>query len=66
MRIKKSMSLILEDENKNCYGCEHFHKCFNREGLINVTSSDDIIKDMIAGCHYINRPGYDYPKEEEK
>ena len=56
----------MEDENKNCYGCEHFHKCFNREGLINVTSSDDIIKDMIAGCHYINRPGYDYPKEEEK
>lgn len=43
-----------------CDNCEHFHDCLNKGGLADVTTGNDITKDR-----YINKPGYDCPKEKE-
>ena len=48
-----------------CDNCEHFHDCLNKGGLVDVTTSDDIVKNGFGRQHYVNKPGYDCPKEEE-
>ncbi len=48
-----------------CDNCEHFHDCLNKGGLADVTTSDDIVKNGFGRQHYVNKPGYDCPKEEE-
>lgn len=48
-----------------CNNCEHFRDCLNSGGLVNVTDSDDIAKNCFGPQRYINKPGYDCPKEEE-
>lgn len=49
-----------------CNNCEHFRDCLNSGGLVNVTTSDDIAKNCFGPQRYINKPGYDCPKEEEQ
>ena len=46
-----------------CDSCEHFHDCLNKGGLADVTTSDDIVKNGFGRQHYVNKPGYDCPKE---
>lgn len=46
-----------------CDNCEHFHDCLNKEGLADVTTSYDIVKNGFGRQHYVNKPGYDCPKE---
>lgn len=46
-----------------CDNCEHFHDCLNKGGLADVTTSDDIVKNGFGRQHYVNKPGYDCPKE---
>ena len=48
-----------------CNNCEYFHDCLNKGGLADVTTSDDIVKNGFGRQHYVNKPGYDCPKEEE-
>lgn len=48
-----------------CDNCEHFHDCLNKGGLVDVITSDDIVKNGFRRQHYVNKPGYDCPKEEE-
>ncbi len=49
-----------------CNNCEHFRDCLNSGGLVNVTTSDNIAKNCFGPQRYINKPGYDCPKEEEQ
>lgn len=46
-----------------CDNCEHFHDCLNKGGLADVTISYDIVKNGFGRQHYVNKPGYDCPKE---
>lgn len=46
-----------------CDNCEHFHDCLNKGGLADVTTSYDIVKNGFGRQHYVNKPGYDCPKE---
>lgn len=48
-----------------CNNCEHFHDCLNKGGLADITTSDDIVKNGFRRQRYVNKPGYDCPKEEE-
>ncbi len=48
-----------------CNNCEYFHDCLNSGGLTDVTTSDDIVKNGFRRQHYVNKPGYDCPKDEE-
>lgn len=50
----------IKEDDVYCNNCEHFHDCLNKGGLVDVTTGNDITKDR-----YINKPGYDCPKEEE-
>lgn len=50
----------IKDDDVYCNNCEHFHDCLNKGSLADVTTSNDIMKGR-----YINKPGYDCPKEEE-
>lgn len=50
----------IKDDDVYCNNCEHFHDCLNKGGLADVTTGNDIMKGR-----YINKPGYDCPKEEE-
>lgn len=52
-------------DNVYCNNCEYFHDCLNKGGLADVTTSDDIVKNGFGRQHYVNKPGYDCPKEEE-
>lgn len=51
----------IKDDDVYCNNCEYFHDCLNKGGLADVTTGDDITKG-----HYINKPWYDCPKEEER
>lgn len=48
-----------------CDNCKHFHDCLNKGGLADVTTSDDIAKNGSGRQHYVNKPGYDCPKEKK-
>ena len=50
----------IKDDDIYCNNCEHFHDCLNKGGLADVTTGNDITKGR-----YINKPGYDCPKEKE-
>lgn len=50
----------IKDVDWYCNNCEHFHDCLNKGGLADVTTGNDITKGR-----YINKPGYDCPKEKE-
>ena len=50
----------IKEDDVYCNNCEYFHDCLNKGGLAEVTTSTDITKAL-----YINKPGYDCPKEEE-
>ena len=56
----------IKDDDVYCNNCEHFHDCLNKGGLADVTTSDDIVKNGFGRQHYINKPGYDCPKEKEQ
>jgi hypothetical protein len=51
----------IKEDNVYCNNCEHFHDCLNKGGLADVTTGNDITKGR-----YINKPGYDCPKEKEQ
>lgn len=51
----------IKDDDVYCNNCEHFHDCLNKGGLADVTTGNDITKGR-----YINKPGYDCPKEKEQ
>lgn len=53
-------------DNGYCDNCEHFHDCLNKGGLADVTTSDDIVnvKNGFGRQRYVNKPGYDCPKED--
>lgn len=53
--------LWIKDVDGYCNNCEHFHDCLNKGGLADVTTGNDITKGR-----YINKPGYDCPKEKEQ
>lgn len=55
----------IKEEDVYCDNCEHFHDCLNKGGLADVTTSDDIVKNGFGRQHYVNKPGYDCPKEKE-
>jgi len=55
----------IKEDDIYCNNCEHFHDCLNKGGLADVTTSDDIVKNGFGRQHYVNKPGYDCPKEEE-
>ena len=48
----------IKDDDVYCNNCEHFHDCLNKGGLADVTTGNDITKGR-----YVNKPGYDCPKE---
>lgn len=50
----------IKEDDVYCNNCEHFHDCLNKGGLADVTTGNDITKGR-----YINKPGYDCPKEKE-
>lgn len=54
----------IKEDDVYCNNCEHFHDCLNKGGLADVTTSDDIVKNGFGQQHYINKPGYDCPKEK--
>lgn len=56
----------IKEDDVYCDNCEHFHDCLNKGGLVNVTTSDDIAKNCFGPQRYINKPGYDCPKEKEQ
>lgn len=58
LMLEKQPYHLIEENDEYCNNCEHFHICLDKGGLVDVTTGDDIIKD-----HYINKPGYDCPKE---
>ena len=51
----------IKEDDVYCNNCEHFHDCLKKGGLADVTTGNDITKDR-----YINKPGYDCPKEKEQ
>ena len=55
----------IKEDDIYCNNCEHFHDCLNKGGLADITTSDDIVKNGFGRQHYVNKPGYDCPKEEE-
>lgn len=55
----------IKEDDVYCNNCEHFHDCLNKGGLADVTTSDDIAKNGFGRQHYVNKPGYDCPKEKE-
>lgn len=55
----------IKEDNVYCNNCEYFHDCLNKGGLADVTTSDDIVKNGFGRQHYVNKPGYGCPKEEE-
>lgn len=58
LMLEKQPYHWIYENDEYCNNCEHFHICLDKGGLVDVTTGDDIIKD-----HYINKPGYDCPKE---
>ena len=50
----------IKDDDVYCNNCEHFHDCLNKGGLADVTTGNDITKGR-----YVNKPGYDCPKEAQ-
>ena len=58
LMLEKQPYHWIEENDEYCNNCEHFHICLDKGGLVDVTTGDDIIKG-----HYINKPGYDCPKE---
>lgn len=62
--IRKRFSQPWINENDTrCDKCENFRGCLNNGGLADVTTGDDVVKNGFKGQHYINKPGYDCPKE---
>lgn len=55
----------IKEDDVYCNNCEHFRDCLNKGGLADVTTSDDIVKNGFGRQHYVNKPGYDCPKEKE-
>ena len=55
----------IKEDDVYCNNCEHFHDCLNKGGLADITTSDDIVKNGFGRQHYVNKPGYDCPKEKE-
>lgn len=55
----------IKEDDVYCDNCEHFYDCLNKGGLADVTTSDDIVKNGFGRQHYVNKPGYDCPKEKE-
>lgn len=54
---------IIDENDTRCDKCENFRGCLNNGGLADVTTGDDVVKNGFKGQHYINKPGYDCPKE---
>ena len=55
----------IKEDDAYCNNCEHFHDCLNKGGLADVTTGNDIVKNGFGRQYYVNKPGYDCPKEEE-
>lgn len=56
----------IKEDDVYCNNCEYFHDCLNSGGLVDVATSDDIVKNGFRRQRYVNKPGYDCPKEEER
>ena len=54
----------INEDDVYCNNCEHFHNCLKKGGLVDVTTSDDIVRNCFGQQRYINKPGYDCPKEK--
>lgn len=52
---------VVDENDTKCNRCEKLRDCLNSGGLVDVTTGDDITKGR-----YINKPGYDCPKEKEQ
>lgn len=57
--LRAGIGMVDENDTK-CNRCEKLRDCLNSGGLVDVTTGNDITKG-----HYINKPGYDCPKEKE-
>ena len=57
--LRAGIRMVDENDTK-CNRCEKLRDCLNSGGLVDVTTGNDITKGR-----YINKPGYDCPKEEE-
>ncbi len=55
----------INEDDTRCDKCENFRDCLNNDGLAEVTTSDDVVKNGFKIQHYINKPGYDCPKAEK-
>ena len=55
----------IKKDDVYCDNCEHFHDCLNKGDLVDVTTSDDIVKNGFGRQHYVNKPGCGCQKEEE-
>lgn len=65
--IEKRFSQPWINENDTrCDKCENLRDCLNNGGLADVTTSDDVVKNGFKEQHYINKPGYDCPKNKNK
>ena len=53
----------INENDTRCDKCENFRGCLNNGGLADVTTGNDVVKNGFKGQHYINKPGYDCPKE---
>ena len=50
---------MVDENDTKCNRCEKLRDCLNSGGLVDVTTGNDITKGR-----YINKPGYDCPKEK--
>ena len=57
--LRAGIGMVDENDTK-CNRCEKLRDCLNSGGLVDVTTGNDITKGR-----YINKPGYDCPKEKE-
>lgn len=66
IRKRFSQPFPWNKDDAYCDNCEHFHDCLNKGGLVDVTTSDDIVnvKNGFGRQRYVNKPGYDCPKED--
>ena len=58
--LRAGIGMVDENDTK-CNRCEKLRDCLNSGGLADVTTGNDITKGR-----YINKPGYDCPKEKEQ
>ena len=56
----------IKKDDVYCDNCERFHDCLNKGGLVDVTTSDNIVKNGFGRQHYINKPGWGCPKKSNE